>query len=64
MDIASGLWNRDLDDDLEIIIVGGANALVSLIGSSEDVLLNAPDFPEKVLAVGISRLCQILKSVI
>jgi ADP-ribosyl-[dinitrogen reductase] hydrolase len=51
--IASGPWKRDLDDDLEVIIAWGAQALVSLIEDYEFVLLDVPEFPEKVRALGI-----------
>jgi protein-tyrosine phosphatase len=51
--IPSGPWKRDLDDDLEGIIAWGAHALVTLIEGHEFVLLDVPEFPEKVRAAGI-----------
>jgi len=53
IDIPSGPWKRDLDDDLEVIIAWGAHALVSLIEGYEFVLLDVPEFPEKVRTLGI-----------
>jgi protein-tyrosine phosphatase len=42
-----------LDDDLEVIIAWGAQALVSLIEGYEFVLLDVPEFPEKVRTLSI-----------
>ena len=52
--ITSGPWKRDLSDDLEVIIAWGTHALVSLIEGYEFVLLDVPEFPEKVRTVGIT----------
>ncbi len=51
--IPSGPWKRDLDEDLEVVIAWGAQALVSLIECHEVVLLDVPEFPDKVRALGI-----------
>ena len=51
--ISSGPWKRDLDKDLEVIVGWGAKALVSLIEGHEFFLLDVPEFPDKVRALGI-----------
>ncbi len=51
--ISSGPWKRDLKDDLDVVIAWGAQALVSLIETHEFVLLDVPEFPDKVRALGI-----------
>ena len=51
--ITSGPWKRDLDDDLEVIIAWGAQALVSLIEGYEFAMLDVPEFLEKVRTLGI-----------
>lgn len=44
----SGVWNRDLDMDLQAIQVWGAQALVNLMEEHEYELLRVPDYAAKV----------------
>jgi len=44
----SGVWDRDLDIDLQAIRDWGAQALVNLMEEPEYALLRVPDYEEKV----------------